>query len=118
LNFRDRADLRARLAARVDGMMEAGLEAEVKRLLARKPPAGRTAMQAIGYKELAACLTGGLPVEEGVREIKLRSGQYAKRQISWFRRRPDTHWIFWEENTDFSRVLQDSRTFLLAKGVG
>ena len=50
-------------------------------------------MQAIGYKELAAALLAGRPIQDGVDEVKLRSRQYAKRQLTWFRREKDVIWL-------------------------
>jgi tRNA dimethylallyltransferase len=69
-------------------------------------------MQAIGYKELAACLEQGLPMEAAVEEIKLRSRQYAKRQLTWFRRNTDIHWVLWEKSPNFPIGLQNSISFL------
>ena len=53
-----------------------------------------------------------------IEEVKLRSRQYAKRQLTWFRRSEGAHWIVMEENTKFSDVVQDSTAFLTADGVG
>lgn len=102
LNFQDRPDLWARIDQRVDIMMEQGLEGEVRQLLSDGVPADCTAMQAIGYKEIAAAILSGRPVRDGAEEVKLRSRQYAKRQLTWFRRNEKAHWFFWEKNPDFS----------------
>ena len=108
LNFRERPWLWERIDRRVDGMMERGLEGEVRRLLAGGVPPGCTAMQAIGYKELAAAILEGRPVSEGVEEVKLRSRQYAKRQLTWFRRNQAAHWFLWEKIPDISAALDFS----------
>jgi len=71
-------------------MLAAGLVDEVRNLLLRNP--GKTALQAIGYKEIAAHLRGEYPLSEGVRLIKKRSKNYAKRQISWFKREEGIRW--------------------------
>ncbi|MGN0985424.1 MAG: tRNA (adenosine(37)-N6)-dimethylallyltransferase MiaA [Candidatus Enterenecus sp.] len=105
LDFQRREDLRARIDRRVDEMMERGLEEEVRRLLAEGVPAGCTAMQAIGYKEMAAAILAGLPASDGAEEVKLRSRQYAKRQLTWFRRNPSVHWFRWGEEPIFSQAL-------------
>ena len=105
LDFADRADLRARIDRRVDEMMERGLEEEVRGLLAGGLSPGCTAMQAIGYKELAAALAEGRPAAEGAEEIKLRSRQYAKRQLTWFRRNRDVRWFRWEKDPEISKAL-------------
>lgn len=112
LSFVDREDLRARIDRRVDEMVQSGLEEEVRRLLASGLSPSCTAMQAIGYKELAACLEQGLPMEAAVEEIKLRSRQYAKRQLTWFRRNTDIHWVLWEKSPNFPIGLQNSISFL------
>ncbi len=117
LNFADRKDLWARIDARVDAMMAAGLPEEVKALLASGVPAGATAMQAIGYKELACAVRDGGDLATAAEEVKLRSRQYAKRQLSWFRRHADTHWITWEKKPNFPNALQDSTAFLSQKGI-
>lgn len=77
--------LRSRIDVRVDGMMNAGLLEETQRLLAMDPPPGRTARQALGYRELIAHLEDGEPLQECVDLIRLRTKQFAKRQHTWFR---------------------------------
>lgn len=74
-------------------------------------------MQAIGYKELAAALNGGRSLEEAAEEIKLRSRQYAKRQLTWFRRDPTIHWFFWENTPDFEKALAFSTQILEESGL-
>jgi len=77
--------LRNRIDRRVDLMMEAGLLDETRRLLAMSPPPGRTARQALGYRELIDHLEGGVSLEESVELIRVRTRQFAKRQHTWFR---------------------------------
>ncbi len=117
LNFRERPWLWERIDRRVDQMMAQGLEGEVRGLLAQGIPPTCTAMQAIGYKELAAAILAGRPVQEGAEEVKLRSRQYAKRQLTWFRRNKEAHWIVWEREPDFSAAVQDSTRLVLASGL-
>ncbi len=93
LNFEHRADLWARIDRRVDLMAEQGLAEEVRRLLERGISPDCTAMQAIGYKELARAVRGEAELQPALEEVKLRSRQYAKRQLTWFRRDPDTKWF-------------------------
>ena len=97
LNFQDRADLWARIDARVEQMAAAGLEREVRELLSSGLPPTCTAMQAIGYKEFVAAVEGEMTWREAEELVKLRSRQYAKRQITWFKRNPDTHWLLWNK---------------------
>lgn len=117
LNYADRAQLWQRIDARVDEMMAAGLEDEVCALLREGIPRRATAMQAIGYKELAAALDEGRSVLEGAEEIKLRSRQYAKRQLSWFRRNEAAKWIVWEKTPQFEKALQISTAYMEEYGL-
>ena len=81
-----------RIDRRVDDMLAAGLVAEVRRLMAdeeRFP----TAAQAIGYKEIAAALLGRTSMEEAVSRVKQATRNFAKRQLTWFRRDPRIVWI-------------------------
>ena len=100
LSFRDRSRLYARVDARVDRMMAQGLEAEVRRLLEAGIDPRTTAMQAIGYKELAAALRGETTLDRAVEQIKQSSRRYAKRQLTWFRRNEAIRWIYMDEAPD------------------
>lgn len=117
LQFRDREDMKALIDRRVDRMSEAGLLDEVRALLARGLPREATALQAIGYKELLGVLDGTVSEAEALAEVKLRSRQYAKRQLTWLRRDPAIHWVFWEKERDLARALQVSTGILLDAGV-
>jgi len=77
--------LAERINRRVDLMIEAGLVEEVRTLLRRDPPPGRTARQGLGYKEVIAHLEEGQPLDETIEQIKTRTRQFAKRQHTWFR---------------------------------
>ena len=103
---------------RVDKMAEEGLLEEVQALLAMGLPRNATAMQAIGYKEFLGVLDGTLTEQEALELVKLRSRQYAKRQLTWLRRNPAIHWIYWEKGRDFARALQISTEILTASGLG
>ncbi len=83
-DFEDRAVLGERINRRVDEMVKRGLEAEARSCFnAGNRP---TAAQAIGIKELYPCFRGEKTFEECIEELKLRTRQYAKRQLTWFRR--------------------------------
>ena len=90
---RDKADLYARINRRVDAMMAAGLLDEVKRLASGTPPPGKEASQALGYRELLAHLDGEFALEEAVELIKLHTRQFAKAQMTWFKRIEGIHWF-------------------------
>ncbi len=117
LNFAHRPDLWERIDRRVDEMMARGLEAEVRELLASGVPQNCTAMQAIGYKELARAISEGRPVSEGAQEVKLRSRQYAKRQLTWFRRNRQAYWFHWEKIPVFSDALDFSTKLIMDCGL-
>jgi tRNA dimethylallyltransferase len=80
-----RAWLYERIDRRVDEMFRSGLVREVEELLAGARAPGKTARQALGYKEVIGHLEGGLPIEETIALIKTRTRQFAKRQHTWFR---------------------------------
>ena len=117
LNFAQRPHLWERIDRRVGQMMAQGLEGEVRALLESGIPPDCTAMQAIGYKELAAAIRSGLPVQSGAEEVKLRSRQYAKRQLTWFRRNRDARWFEWEKIPDFSAALSFSTELIREAGL-
>ena len=88
---RDRAELIARIDARVEAMMRMGLLEEVTRL--RHAVADDTqAMQGIGYKQLAAHLRGEMPLHQAVELTKIATRQYAKRQMTWLRGESGVTW--------------------------
>ena len=112
LAFQRREDMWARIDRRVDEMMAAGLAEEVRALLDSGVPVRCTAMQASGYKEMAAALRGGGDVCAAAEEIKLRSRQYAKRQLTWFRRTEGAKWLFWGPEPDFEAACRTSTKYL------
>ena len=118
LSFRDRQDLRDRIDRRVDDMVRQGLLQEVQDLLDSGLPRDATALQAIGYKQFLAVADGAATTDQAVEEVKLRSRQYAKRQLTWLRRNPDIHWILWDREPDFPAALQNATDFLTAHGLG
>ena len=93
LTWNDRETLYARIRQRVDEMIAAGLFAEVERLLAAGLSDSCTAMQAIGYKEIAAALRGECSREDAVETVKRESCRYAKRQLTWLRRDKGLVWL-------------------------
>ena len=117
LAFRDREDMKERIDRRVDAMVAQGLLQEVETLLQSGLPRDATALQAIGYKQFLAVAEGRATVAEAIAEVKLRSRQYAKRQLTWLRRNEAIHWILWEKTPDFSAGLQNATEFLLSAGV-
>ena len=117
LNFKERPWLWERIDRRVDDMMARGLEGEVRQLLSDGVPRDCTAMQAIGYKEIAAAILEGRPAAEGAEEVKLRSRQYAKRQLTWFRRNKSAYWFDWEKIPDLSAAAAFSTGLVMDSGL-
>jgi tRNA dimethylallyltransferase len=105
---RERGELCGLIEKRTESMISRGLVNEVKSLLLMNP--GRTALQAIGYKEIAAHLRGEYSLDEAVRLIKKRTKNYAKRQVTWFKTEPDIRWF---DITGFSTHEKVQRTIAL-----
>ncbi len=93
LDFENRSDLYRRIDSRVGLMLEAGLLEEIRALLDSGVPEKATAMQAIGYKEFVAALNGRCSVQKAADLVRQSSRRYAKRQLTWFRRNRDMHWL-------------------------
>lgn len=87
---RERAELYARINARVEQMITNGLEAEARAVL---PFRQHNSLQTVGYKEMFAFFDGHCTLSEAVSLIQQNSRHYAKRQLTWFRRDPLVHWI-------------------------
>jgi tRNA dimethylallyltransferase len=82
--------LHQRIHTRVDQMIGAGLVEEVKSLL---PFRSHNALQTVGYREIFEYLDGGCSLEQTVTDIKTNTRQYAKRQMTWFTKDKDIHWL-------------------------
>jgi tRNA dimethylallyltransferase len=86
-------DLQRRIDARVEMMFRRGLIAETSSLLSRGLEQNLTAMQAIGYRQVAEHLRGERSLAETIELVKIRTRQFAKRQMTWFRRQFQLTWI-------------------------
>ena len=117
LAYADREEMKRIIDLRVDRMVAQGLFDEVRALVESGVPRTATAMQAIGYKECLGCLAGECTQDEAVAEIKLRSRQYAKRQLTWLRRNKDIHWFYRKNSRDLPAALQFSTEILTNLGV-
>ena len=87
------ADLHARINTRVDAMFARGLMEETRELLKHGLAENKTAMQAIGYRQVVEHLRGERPLTETIELVKSRTRQFAKRQLTWFRRHGSMEWI-------------------------
>lgn len=88
---RDRKELYRLIEERVDRMVSSGLIEEVRGLLNMNP--SKTALQAIGYKEMISYLRGEVDLNEAIRLIKKRTKAYSKRQFTWFKKEQGIKWI-------------------------
>lgn len=91
--MRSAEDLRVRINARVDEMFTRGLVDETRRLLERGLEQNKTAMQAIGYRQVVEHLRGERSLAETIELVKSKTRQFAKRQMTWFRKHADAQWI-------------------------
>ena len=112
LDFEDRSELYRRIDLRVDIILQQGLVEEIRALLASGIPAKCTAIQAIGYKEFVAALEGAIPIEEAADQVRIASRHYAKRQLTWFRRNKNIHWILRKNGESGEEILEKARQIL------
>ena len=112
LDFAERSELYRRIDLRVGIMLKQGLVKEIQDLLASGIPAKCTAMQAIGYKEFVAVLSGQGTIGEAADEVRKSSRHYAKRQLTWFRRNKSIHWLTRQTGEGGGEILQNARQII------
>lgn len=105
INDSDRQTLYDRINYRVDRMLDDGLIEEIEALLDAGVSANCTAMQAIGYKEFVDALSGRITIEQAKEQVQQASRNYAKRQLTWFRRNPNIHWLIRQPNDTVNEIL-------------
>ena len=98
-----REELIRRIDERVETMMQNGLLQEVQALYAHRT---LNALQTVGYRELFDHLSGRCSLDEAVERIKIATRQYAKRQMTWFRKVPDMHWFHPSDETGILKFLE------------
>ncbi len=103
LDARDRQVLYDRINKRVDIMLEAGLLAEAKAFF--DSSLGRTARQAIGYKELNPYFSKEKSLDECVENLKMQTRRYAKRQLTWFRRNDKIKFLYIDDYTSGADLI-------------
>jgi tRNA dimethylallyltransferase len=101
-----RPQLYARIDRRVDAMLEQGLVDECKELLKMGYDPELNALQTVGYKEVFAFLNEEISEEQMIEQIKQHTRQYAKRQMTWFRKNPNPHWLEVAANDSSENVAQ------------
>ena len=97
--------LHKNINSRVDAMIKAGLLEEVKKLV---PCKKLNALQTVGYRELFGHLAGDLLLEDAVEIIKINTRQYAKRQMTWFKKDEEVSWC----EPEFDRVIEQITSIL------
>lgn len=100
---RERAELIDRINRRVDRMMETGLKAEVEAL---RPHWSANALQTVGYREWSAFFAGEWSEAQVAEEIKLRTRQFAKRQMTWFKKMEGVQWFHPEQLENIAEALR------------
>jgi tRNA dimethylallyltransferase len=108
----NREQIYARINQRVDDMLEQGLLEEVVKLQSYK---ALNAMQTVGYKEFYDYLENKIPWSQAIDEVKKNTRNFAKRQLTWFKKNKETTWFHY--NTDYNEIIhfiekkiqQDSR---------
>jgi tRNA dimethylallyltransferase len=99
-------DLRRRINVRVDAMFARGLVGETRELLKHGFEQNKTAMQAIGYRQVVEHLRSKRSLAETIELVKARTRQFAKRQLTWFRARKNVEWIELEPDEPLEKALQ------------
>jgi tRNA dimethylallyltransferase len=107
---RSASGLHARIDSRVEEMFRRGLVAETQALLARGLGQNKTAMQALGYRQVIEHLRGERSVQEMIELVKIRTRQFAKRQMTWFRRQMRLQWL--DADTDETPTALAQRLLL------
>ena len=112
----ERSALYERINKRVDIMLEQGLEQEVRSLLARGVSPDCQSMQSIGYRQMVWYLNGSLTYDEAVDKLKQATRNFAKRQITWYKKMPYIKWLQLEKQPNYANVVGRICEILVEKG--
>ena len=102
---RSSEDLHQRINIRVDEMFQRGLVAETEQLLKHGLAENKFAMQAIGYRQVVEHLQGNRDLAETIELVKIRTRQFAKRQLTWFRRHGNCEWVELQPKNSADEIL-------------
>lgn len=102
----ERSALYERINRRVDLMLEAGLEQEVRRLLEQGVSPECQSMQSIGYRQMVWYLNGSMSYEDAVDKLKQATRNFAKRQITWYKKMPYINWLDLEPEPDYTVAVE------------
>ncbi len=100
-----RVELYDRIDTRFDAMIKSGLVEEVKSLLRQNFAPDSNALRTIGYKEIVDYLKGEMTLVEAIAKAKQRTRNFAKRQLTWFKKIPDVHWFNPEDPKIIKNIL-------------
>lgn len=113
----ERQALYERINRRVDLMLEAGLEQEVRELLNRGVSPDCQSMQSIGYRQMVWYLNGSMPYAQAVEKIKQATRNFAKRQITWYKKMPYICWLPLETQPNYANVIGRICEILVEKDI-
>ena len=99
---REREELYERINERVLQMMEKGLIEEARRML---PDRNENALNTVGYKEMFKYFDGEIPVEEAIRQIQSHTREYARKQLTWYKKDPMVTWFNLSDKTITTRNI-------------
>ncbi|MBQ3365959.1 MAG: tRNA (adenosine(37)-N6)-dimethylallyltransferase MiaA [Acidaminococcaceae bacterium] len=108
----ERGFLYERINLRVDRMLEAGLEEEVRTLLNVGVPTGCLSMKSLGYRQMAEYLSGQCDFATAVDNIKKGTRHFAKRQITWYKKMPYIHWFTVDRSLNYEKIVADMADIL------
>lgn len=112
LKASDRSYLYDRINKRVDIMIGQGLLEEAQRVL--NCECGMTAQKAIGYKELVPYFNGECTLEQATEKLKMETRRYAKRQLTWFMRDKEIHWINIDTFNSYEEIFAEACSFAMS----
>ena len=113
----ERSALYARINKRVDIMLAQGLEQEVRSLLERGISPDCQSMQSIGYRQMVWYLNGSMPYDEAVEKLKQATRNFAKRQITWYKKMPYIKWLTLDAEPNYANVVGRICEMLVEKGI-
>jgi tRNA dimethylallyltransferase len=104
----DREPMVERINARYETQMADGFLEEVRSLVGRNRSLGRTARQALGYRELLSHLEDGVDLDHALEVARVRTRRFARRQLKWFQRDPRIEWVDLDSNgvVDHTRAVE------------
>lgn len=108
----ERQALYARINKRVDLMLEAGLEQEVHELLEQGVHPDCQSMQSIGYRQMVWYIDAGMPYADAVEKLKQATRNFAKRQLTWYKKMPYIHWLQLDAEPDYAQAVAQIESLL------